>query len=167
MGVMEEDVELQEGSDEDTSMVQHDSEEEEEKDKPLSSTGSTWRKKIHTIVVPRFRADSGARVPFSDPLDLFHLFLPYSFMSLIGTNTRAYAHSKGASSEPEELYRFLVVNICMGICVYPQTHMYWAEEHGHPFISQCFARNRFMEILRYFHINPPNIFAQPISPLPK
>ena len=97
--------------------------------------------------------------------------MPYSLLSLIAENTTAYAHSKGASSNwrttPEELYVFTAAHICMGICVYPHVHMYWAEEYYLPFITQCFSRDRFMELLRYFHINPPNVPLIPVQPLGK
>ena len=165
------DLDLKDASDEDVSIVQHDSEDESKEDALVPSTESIWIKEIHSIRLPRFMADSGPQVALSDPLDLLQLFLPYSLLALIAQNTTAYAHSKGASSDwcttPEELYRFIAVHICMGICVLPQVQLYWSEEYHIPFISQCFTRNRFMEILRYFHITPPDISSLNVPPLGK
>ena len=167
----QEELDLDDGSDEDLSIVEHDEEEEEEKEEPISSTPSSWSKDIHSVVLPIFKADTGPQIPFSDPLDLLQLFLPYGLLSLIAVNTTAYAHTKGASSDwrttPEELFVFIAAHICMGICVNPRVEMYWSEEYSLPFITQCFSRNRFKELLRYFHISPPNPHSLSATPLGK
>ena len=166
----QEEFDLEDGSDEDSSILEHDEEEEEQKEGPTLPSESTWKREIHQVVIPEFKAVSGPQVPFSDPLDLLHLFLPYSLMALIATNTNSYAHSKDATSDwsttPEELFVFIAAHICMGICVYPRVHMYWPQEYHLPFISQCFSRDRFMELLRYFHIAPleePSVTVPPLG----
>ena len=167
----QEEFDVEEESDEDLSILEHDDEEEEKEEGPTLSLDSTWKQEIYQVVLPPFKALSGPQVPFSDPLDLLHLFLPYSLLALIATNTTAYAHSKGTSSDwgttPDELFVFIAAHICMGICVYPQVHMYWSQEYHLPFISQCFSRNRFKELLRYFHIAPLNESSATSSPLGK
>ena len=95
----QEELDLEDGIDEDSSILEHDDEEEAEAEAPISPTNSAWSSVIYPIVLPQFKAASGPQVPFSDPLDLLHLFLPYSLLGLIATNTTAYVHSKGASSD--------------------------------------------------------------------
>ena len=166
-----EELDLEEGSDEDLSIVEHDEAEEDEPEEPVSPTDSSWSEDIHPVALPLFKAHSGPQVPYSDPLELLHLLLPYWLLSRIATHTTAYAHSKGASSDwrttPEELFVFIAAHICMGICAYPIVHMYWSEEYSIPFIRQCSSRNRFMELLRYFHISPPNAPSVTVPPLGK
>ena len=151
--------------------MEHDEEEEKKEEVTRPPIEYRWTTELQSVCLSRFRSPSGSQTPLSDPLDLLQLFLPPSFMELVATNTTAYAHTKGASSDwhttMEELYIFLAVHICMGICPYPQVHMYWSETHRHPFVSLWFTRDRFMELLRYFHISSPGISSCAPKPLGK
>jgi hypothetical protein len=122
----EADYDFADASDEDMSLVEHDIAEEEEQRETQPVSDSIWTTDVHSIVTPRFTSSSGPQTQLSDPLALLQLFLPDSLLDLIASNTTAYALSKGATREwtttREELYLFLAVNICMGICPYPQVH---------------------------------------------
>jgi hypothetical protein len=163
---------VDDSSDEDTSIVEHDSEEEEEeKAEPTPGAEQGWSKEAAAVVSPRFTSPSGPQTTASSPLDLFHLYLPIRLLRIIAANTTAYAHSKGLDSSwtttAEELYRFTAIHICMGIARLPQVHMYWSDTHRHPFISTIMPRNRFIELLRHFHISPPTIASSSSSLLSK
>ena len=68
-------------------------------------------------------------------------------------------HLKGAaqtwSTSVEELWLFIAVHIFMGIVHLPRAHMYWEERWLQPFVVDAFSRDRFHELLRFFHIAPP------------
>jgi Transposase IS4 len=59
----------------------------------------------------------------------------------------------------------------MGIVDLPQLHMYWEEGWRQEFVVNAFSRDRFKELLRYFHIAPPtpqgvqHTVIQKIAPL--
>ena len=43
----------------------------------------------------------------------------------------------------------------MGIVDLPSVHMYWEEGWRQPYVVEAFSRDRFTELLRYFHIAEP------------
>jgi hypothetical protein len=163
---------IDDSSDEDISAVEHDDEEEEEeKQEPETATEQGWSKEAKSIVLPSFTSPWGPQTTVTSPLDLFQLFLPIRLLRIIAVNTTSYAHSKGSDSTwrttAEELYRFIAIHICMGIARLPQAHMYWSAAHLHPFISSIMARNRFIELLRYFYVTTPGQQQQQSGPLRK
>src|ERR1700720_3154903 len=90
---------IDDSSDEDTSIVEHDSEEEdEEKKEPVVAIDIAWTSEAITIAPPPFTSHSGPQITVSSPLDLFQLFLPIRLIRTIAANTTAYVHSKGADS---------------------------------------------------------------------
>ena len=66
---------------------------------------------------------------------------------------------------------FIAVHIYMGIVDLPQLHMYWEEGWRQEFVVRAFSRDRFKELLRYFHIAEPtpqgvqHTVIQKIAPL--
>jgi hypothetical protein len=50
---------------------------------------------------------------------------------------------------------FIAVHIFMGIVELPYLHMYWEGEWRQQYVVEAFSRNRFKELLRYFHIAEP------------
>jgi hypothetical protein len=159
-------------SDEDTSIVEHDSdEEEEEKAEPAPAAAPGWRRETTAVVPPRFNSPSGSQTTASSPLDLLHLYLPLRLLRTIAANTTAYAHSKGADSSwrttAEELYRFIAIHIAMGINQLPSVHMYWQQNWRCDVVSSMFTRDRYMELLRYFHISPLTTASSSAAPLSK
>jgi hypothetical protein len=89
-------------------------------------------------------------------------------MQQIAAHTTAYAHTRGAAADwqtsASELYAFLGVHIFMGICPLPQWHMYWSAEFQQPFVAAAFRRDRFEQLLRYFHVAPPHDAAAARDP---
>jgi Transposase IS4 len=55
----------------------------------------------------------------------------------------------------------------MGINLLPSIHMYWSKNWRSELISNMFTRDRYMELLRYFHISPPSPSSSSSSPLSK
>ena len=53
-----------------------------------------------------------------------------------------------------ELMAFIGLNIAMGIVKLPELRNYWTTNPiiGHPWFCSVMSRDRFMEILRYFHM---------------
>ena len=163
---------IDDSSDEDTSIVEEEIEaEEEEKHESVVDVETTWTSEATTIVPPPFTSRSGPQTAVSSPLDLFQLFLPIRLLRLIASNTNAYAHSRGAVSiwqtTAEELYRFIAIHIAMGINQLPSVHMYWYQPWRCEMITSIFTRDRYMELLRYFHISSPSASSSSSSPLSK
>jgi hypothetical protein len=166
---------IDDSSDEDTSILEHDSdEEEEEKQEPTTAVEVEWNKEAALVVPPEFTSPSGpsgrSRTALS-PLDFFQLMLPPSLVQHLAASTNAYALSKGSDIDwyttPSELYCFIAAHICMGIARLPQVHMYWSDTHHHPFISSIMSRNRFFELLRYFYVTTTEQQQQDTGPLKK
>jgi Transposase IS4 len=163
---------LDDPTDEDNSIVEHDSEEEEEeKQEPAVVAEQRWSEEVTAIVPSPFTSPSDPQTAVVSPLDLFQLFLPLRFLRTIAANTTAYAHSKGADNTwqttAEELYRFIAIHIAMGINQLPSVHMYWDARWRCEMITSIFTRDRYMELLSYFHISPPSTASSSPSPLSK
>jgi hypothetical protein len=138
------------------------SSEEEEEEKENIPPHSQWTNTTHPITLPPFIIPSGPNLPrqrVMSEMGYLQCFLTPSLVSTMATNTNLYAASKqapaGWATSEEELWLFIAVHICMGIAELPSLHMYWAEKWRQPYVSAAFSRNRFTELLRYFHIAPP------------
>jgi hypothetical protein len=165
---LESDVD-EESPDEPSPPVINSSSEEEEEEK---GTTVGWMTQISEVAVPPFEAPAGkqhAARHAQSPLDFLQLFLPPEFMQQLADNTNAYAQQRGAErgwrTTPAELYAFLGVHIYMGICRLPQWHMYWSELYQQPFVVSAFLRSRFEQLLRYFHVAPPEAAHHAADPL--
>jgi hypothetical protein len=143
----------------DDAPVEGDVEEQKENLPPPSS----WSKACTNIVCPPLTVPSGPQLPVHhavSELDFFHCMLPQQTLQTIAANTTAYAHHKGATptwtTSVEDLWLFIAVHIFMGINDLPRAAMYWEERWQQPFVADAFSRNRFQELLRFFHIAPPS-----------
>jgi hypothetical protein len=141
------------------------SEEEEKEHAPVWSTDTA------DVRMPAFEAPSGKQHEarrVQSPLSFLQLFLPVELMQQLAAHTTAYAHTRGAAAGWEtnasELYAFLGVHIFMGICPLPQWHMYWCAEFQQPFVAAAFRRDRFEQLLRFFHVAPPHDAAATHDP---
>ena len=96
-------------------------------------------------------------------LDCFMSFISLDLIDLFVEQTNIYAaqqRSQSSSSSPwsdvtrEEIMAFLALNIGMGIVSLPSMPDYWSTEPilSHPWFASVMPRNRFRQILRYFHI---------------
>jgi hypothetical protein len=137
--------------------------EEEDEEKENLPPPASWSKQCNNIVCPPLTAPSGPQLPVHHAvaeMDFFQCMLTQHTIHTIATNTTAYAHSKGATqawtTSAEELWLFIAVHIFMGINHLPRSHMYWQEAWQEPFVVDAFSRDRFHELLRFFHIAPPS-----------
>ena len=105
----------------------------------------------------------GIAVGVTDPLAYFHLFLPHEEYDEIVVQTNLYADQQQARKNDTrpfvpiskcEMMAFIGINIAMGIISLPQVRDYWSSDPilKHKWFSTIMSRNRFLEILRYFHI---------------
>jgi Transposase IS4 len=137
------------------------SSEDEEEEKENTPPNSGWDKHTHDIKLPAFTEPHGSTLPRNrHHSELGYLqFLTPELVSTMATNSNLYATSKGAAAgwatSAAELWRFISVHIFMGIVVLPSYKMYWEEGWRQQYVVEAFSRNRFKELLRYFHIAEP------------
>lgn len=99
----------------------------------------------------------------TDPLACFHLFLSHEIYDELVTQTNLYADQQRAKRRDTtafmpitkvELMAFVGINIAMGIISLPNLKDYWTVDPilSHSWFGTVMSRNRFLQILRYFHI---------------
>jgi hypothetical protein len=154
---------IDDGSDEEpiddaTSSSSSDDEDEKENLPPPSS----WSRECLPVATPPLSVAFAAQLPVhhvSTELRFFQCLLTEQTVAAIATNTAAYAHSKGWpatwQTSPEEVWLFIAVHIFMGIVALPRVHMYWEDAWRQTFVINSFSRQRFTELLRFFHVAPP------------
>ena len=150
-------------SDEDAvEIVGYSSSEDESDEKENISPNSAWTQQTHDIRLPSFNLPSGPNLPrnrIRSELGYLQCFLTEELVSIIATNTNLYARSKHVAAEwstsAAEIWRFIGVHIFMGIVDLPSVPMYWEARWRQSYVVQTFSRDRFKELLRYFHIAEP------------
>jgi len=88
---------------------------------------------------------------------LFEIFtetLTADLVTLIVEQSNLYARQLGGTLdlEPQELLAWLGVTIMMGVLVLPRRAQYWGE-FAPELIELAFTRDRYMDILKYLHLN--------------
>ena len=138
------------------------SSEDEEDEKENAHPDGEWSGVTHDIPLPPFASPSGSALPLHhgpSELDYVEQFITPSLVSIIATNTNLHAASKGAAAgwttSVAEVWRFLAVNLFMGIVKLPYLHLYWEGDWRESCVVNTFTRDRFKELLRYFHIGEP------------
>lgn len=129
-----------------------------------------WIKSRPSSYVPPYRqftgnspGPKGIAVGVTDPLACFHLFLPHETYDELVKQTNLYADQQRAlkgdttSFVPitkPELMAFIGINIAMGVVSLPNLKHYWTTDPilSHSWFGTIMSRNRFSQILRYFHI---------------
>jgi hypothetical protein len=131
-------------------------------EKENASPNSQWEPLTHGFKVPSFSHSSGSQLPphrLRSELGYVQCFIDDELVATIAANTNLYAASKGApagwATNAAEIWRFISVHIFMGIVDLPQMHMYWEAEYRQQYAIDAFPRDRFNELLRYFHIAKP------------
>jgi hypothetical protein len=150
-------------SDEDALAIDgYSSSEDDSDEKGNISPNSSWTQQTHDITVPAFTIPSGPNLPrqrLRSELGYLQCFLTEELVSTIAINTNLYAISKHAAAEwsttASEIWRFIAVHIFMGIVDLPSVHMYWEAGWRQSYVVEAFSRDRFTELLRYFHIAEP------------
>jgi hypothetical protein len=167
-----------ESGEEDPPVEEASSSEEEEDEQENIPPHSAWVEHTHDITLPPFIDHPASILPrhrVMSEMGYLQCFLTPSLLSTIATNTNLYAVSKqapaGWATSAEELWLFIAVHIFMGIVDLPDLHMYWEEGWRQGYVVKAFSRDRFTELLRYFHIaepTPPGVrhtVIQKIAPL--
>ena len=109
------------------------------------------------------------------PLDFFHAILPLTFFDFVVERMNAYAEvrAQGKENRPPgqpsrdplgawtdtsvpEVLAFVGCMLCMGINNLGNTKDYWSADVGPPFVTQTFQRDRFLQLLRCFHLSDPS-----------
>jgi hypothetical protein len=114
------------------------------------------------------------------PLDFFHAILPLTFWDFVVERMNAYAALReeqqkenrppagSTRSRPppqpstwtdttvSEVQAFVGCMLCMGLVKMTNTKDYWRGDLGPPFLERTFARDRFLQLLRCFHLSDPS-----------
>ena len=91
------------------------------------------------------------------PLQVLQLILTSMVLESIVLQTKLFAQQKGIDFPfcVEELQAFIAVNLAMGLLRLPQIRDYWSKSEvlATPWFRSIFSRDRFLQILRYLHLN--------------
>lgn len=135
---------------------------------PLKKRCLTKRKWTHTDIPekpekvsepPNFLED------LENPLQFFELFFDTEVFELIRSETEKNAIQKGSHNfrvTTEEIKRFIGILLLSGYNHVARYRMYWEQSvdcnfHG---VASAMPRNRFEELLRYFHVADNNNLAK-------
>ena len=115
-----------------------------------------------------FTAHTGCTEDFSNlsPLQIFQLYFCQAVWELMVTETNRYAQQTLSSHDTAnprsawtptcvpEMMAFVALLLCMGINRRPRYTMHWSRSQvlRSPIYASTMSRNRFSEILRYFHL---------------
>jgi hypothetical protein len=138
------------------------SSEEEEEEKENVPPQSSWTEHTQDIKLPPCTEQPASNLPrhcVRTELGCLQCFLPPSLIATVATSTNLYAAFKqaptGWATTPEEVWLFIAVHIFMGIVHLPYLHMYWEGQWRQQYVVDAFSRDRFTQLLRYFHIAEP------------
>lgn len=95
-------------------------------------------------------------VDVSPPVKVFSIFLEPMFLTIV-EQSNLYAQQNGVALELsiKEFRAFLGILIIMGFHVLPAIRLYWSTNNNFfvPRVANVMTRKRFLQILRYLHIN--------------
>ncbi|XP_043264197.1 uncharacterized protein LOC122404327 [Colletes gigas] len=116
---------------------------------------------------------------WSKPIHYFDLFFDSELLSLMVTETNNYAEYSRSFLEPSDLSKlpkwtpvtelelkaFIAMILEMGITRRPSITSYWSKNSRQiPWFKKMFSRNRFQEILKYFHLVDSSLCFPPSHP---
>ncbi|GBM01711.1 PiggyBac transposable element-derived protein 4 [Araneus ventricosus] len=144
--------------------IPSDSDEEVDAPGPSNIPEVKWvRKGKARTEVPDFIEYSGPSEEILElddhsPLALFLALFSMSIMESIVFQTNLYSTQKGKNFSPltqNELYRFLAINLAMGLKKMPSYRDYWSscEVLHDSYISKAMSVKRFAWILSHLHLN--------------
>jgi len=130
-----------------------------------------WTREVSDPLVPPFIGDCGFSVEIerdATPIDYFSLFMKDSDFDMIATETNRYYSQIRAMKEPSrcsrmhlwydtcgpEIRKFLGMTILMGLVDKPVLSAYWSTDSldSTPEFAAMMQRDRFMNLLSYFHL---------------
>jgi hypothetical protein len=138
------------------------SSEDDEKARQTDENTPQWTRQLHDVHFPVCSATPVVTLPrhrVRTELGFLQCFIDPALIDHFVTNTNLYAAARRVTAwvdtDAQEMWRFLAVRIRQGIVVLPELHMYWADGYRDQYVSQLMTRDRFMCLLRCFHIEPP------------
>jgi hypothetical protein len=154
---------------------EEEEEEEEKKADGMEEETTEWSSSLKAVSLP---SDPVPACPargcrrLQSAIEFFRCIISESFITGLADETNRYARQQASASAfaettPSEISAFLAVNIAMGIAPLPEWHMYWSDEWKNPFISAIMSRNRFGDLLRFFHISNNAASSSSADPLHK
>jgi len=121
-----------------------------------------WSEQLHDVHPPPCTTLPTVVLPHHRPpteLGYLQMFVDHGLIDTFVTNTNLYAADRGATAwvpvTSEEMWRYLAVRVRQGIVHLPELHQYWEAAYRDQYIPQLMARDRFMQLHRYFHIVHP------------
>ena len=158
-----------------------DDDDEEYKDIGEDDADEGWTDELHTIRPHDFQppspssAMSAALNECQTPLDYFHLIIPPAFITHMVQQTNLYAQQRAerrkenrhrrrsrrlqsnhVSWQPvtdSEMLAFLGCILYMGDVKIDNVRDYWEQTYYQSFVADRFPRDRFLALLRSFHLN--------------
>ena len=125
-----------------------------------------WSDNLNNITHTRntpFTSNTGPTDLFDDcttEADFFLKIVTKDMISYIVESTNEYAILKKSSftTSFSKILFFLGFIIYTGISSLPDVTMYWSKDsaYNRPFISDRITKNRYMDLIRYFHISKKN-----------
>ena len=140
-------------------------------DEPLAP--GPWKTGSFEPIIPSFKPTmkpgpiASLRMDDPTPLDVFKLFVTESSVAGIVSETNTYADSHYSDKEgcrrkrqwrPTtacEMWAFLGLILAMGMVKIGNIRDYWSTDNifKHPFFPSVMPRDRFLDILTFFHLN--------------
>ncbi|KAI5722453.1 hypothetical protein M8J76_008557 [Diaphorina citri] len=132
---------------------------------PYFDHQTQWTISAHgeaNICLPKLGLYSRSRCPVKPTIDfpgLRELFLQYldmDFWEVVSEKTNIYHCQNSSKHEtlhctPEEILKFVAVEILMGCLRLPQARLYWCREINIGIVSEIMPRNRYYEIRNNIH----------------
>ena len=136
--------------------------EEEQKARPADENTPPWTQRLHDVHPPVCSAIPVVTLPAhrqQTELGFLQCYIDPALIDHFVTNTNLYARARQAAAwvdtTTEEMWRYLAVLTRQGIAVLPDLHMYWQHGYRDEYVTQLMTRDRFIQLHRYFHIEPP------------
>ena len=146
------------------------------KEREKSRVQSLWLNEPNEVADFRFNEQPGLKIAMErkHKLDFFNLFVTDEFINMLVVETNRYANqeidrrrplqpnSRYKSWQPidaVEMKKFIGILYLMGIVRLPTIELYWSRDVLYRFNGFCsvMSRNRFQEILRFWHFADNNI----------
>ncbi|XP_039967497.1 piggyBac transposable element-derived protein 3-like [Bactrocera tryoni] len=141
---------------------------EQEQQPSASQSNEPPAKKSKTIVTRKWRQKDIAANPEREsmqpdfvldkdnPLDFFEMFFDEEVFELLRSSTEQNAIAKGHVNfrvTVEEIKNFIGILLLSGYNSASRYRLYWDQsiDTHHPGVASCMTRNRFEELLRFFH----------------
>ena len=155
-------VEPSDSSEEDMADDEGSSSEDDQKTRRGQENIRPWVRELHDPTPTVYTDTPIVQLPRhhqKTELGFVQCYLDPALMDMFVKNTNLYATARQARdwtpTNTAEMWRYLAVRIRQGIVVLPRLHYYWSAEYRDVYITRLMTRDRFEQLHRYFHIEPP------------